>query len=175
MGKRYEISLTPVFFSFKLIKGIAGLTEPRFLPFMCRLRVFEIHLCTVISTAATGIHTLLPLMDSLYISLTSPATLEHLKVSIVYEGGDDPFSSIDSVYNPDVWRHLDSIITRPTGSRLQKVDINIDCTFRYDFIEFVRLPDEKEVVEPILHSLPLLREKGILVVRATVTGRQVWK
>jgi hypothetical protein len=67
--------------------------------------------------------------------------------------------------NADFWIHLDSIITHPTGSRLQKVDINIEYTFCYDD---VREPDSSEVMEPVLDALPLLREKGILFVEANV-------
>ena len=52
-------------------------------------------------------------MRSLLVSLTSPATLECLKFEIVFELGA-------------------SIITHPTGSRLQKVDVDIKYCFRYD-------------------------------------------
>jgi hypothetical protein len=71
----------------------------------------------------------------------------------------------DNLLDADVWSHLDSIITHPTGSRLQKVDINIEYSFRYD--DDVVEPYEDEVMEPVLDALPLLREKGILFVEAT--------
>jgi len=65
----------------------------------------------------------------------------------------------------DVWSHLDSIITHPIGSRLQRVDINIQYCFRYD--DDGEEPYRDEVEEPFLDALPLLREKGILFVEAT--------
>jgi hypothetical protein len=64
----------------------------------------------------------------------------------------------------DVWSHLDSIITHPTGSRLQRVDINIRYAFRRD--DNVIEPDDTEVSEAVLNALPLLRKKGILFVKA---------
>ena len=70
------------------------------------------------------------------------------------------------LFRSDVWSHLDSITTHPTGSRLQRVDINIQYCFRYDD-EMDSEPDESEVEEPFLDALPLLREKGILFVKAT--------
>jgi len=72
----------------------------------------------------------------------------------------------------DVWSHLDSIITHPTGSRLQRVDIDIRYSFRDD--DNVTEPDDDDIVEAVLDGLPLLREKGILFVEAVV-GRQIWE
>jgi hypothetical protein len=68
--------------------------------------------------------------------------------------------------NPDVWSQLDSIITHPTGSRLQRVDIDIDYAFRYD--DNVREPGNNEILKALLDGLPLLREKGILFVEAAI-------
>ena len=64
----------------------------------------------------------------------------------------------------DAWCHLDSITSHPTGSRLQRVDININYSFRYD--DNVGEPDENEVLNAVLDSLPLLHTKGILFVKA---------
>ena len=60
-----------------------GLTEPIFLPFMCRLRVLEIYRDIDPSSATMRDFNILSLLiRSLRISLTSPATLEHLKFDI---------------------------------------------------------------------------------------------
>jgi hypothetical protein len=153
---------------FSLIWDMKGLTEPIFLPFMCRLRVFEVYV-DVFSATMGDFDILSLLMRSFRISLTSPATLEHLKFDIGFETNDNPFDSdwlFDDLLDADVWSHLDSITTHPTGSRLQRVDINIQYRFRYDDDDEVE-PDESEVEEPFLDALPLLREKGILFVKAT--------
>ena len=109
------------------------------------------------------------LIRSLRASLTSPATLEYLKFDIVFEGNDNQFghySFFNDLRRADVWSHLDSIVTHPTGSRLQRVDISIVYAFRYD--DDVQEPENIEVEKPVLDSLPLLRDKGILLVKATV-------
>jgi hypothetical protein len=109
-------------------------------------------------------------MRSLRVSLTSPATLEHLKFDIVFEGNSNHFNYyklFDDLRDADVWRHLDSIITHPTGSRLQRVDIDIKYSFRYD--DDVLEPDNTGILEAVLGALPLLREKGILFVEANVS------
>ena len=146
-----------------------GLTEPIFLPFMCRLRVLEIYIDPC-SATMKDFDVLSFLIGSLRISLTSPATLEHLKFNIVFEGDDNQlefnhFRFLDDLGDADVWSHLDSIITHPTGSRLQRVDVNIEYAFGYD--EGVIVPHPTQVSEPVLDALPLLREKGILFVKAT--------
>ncbi|KIL56625.1 hypothetical protein M378DRAFT_89061 [Amanita muscaria Koide BX008] len=146
----------------------SGPTEPIFLPFMCRLRVFEIRIDPS-SAMMRDFHILSFLMGSLRVSLTSPATLEHLKFDIVFFGNDNHFNFYkfyNDLRDADVWSHLDSIITHPTGSRLQRVDINIEYSFRYD--DDVMEPDETLVMEPVLDALPLLREKGILFVEADI-------
>ena len=108
-------------------------------------------------------------MASLSISLTSPATLEHLEFNIRFRGGMDDFN-FHSFYMvlrvADAWRHLDSITTHPAGSLLQRVDINIDYAFRYN--EDGAEPDKDEVLKAVLDALPLLRRKGILFVKAVV-------
>jgi hypothetical protein len=106
------------------------------------------------------LNTLSFLMSSLRISLTSPATLEHLKLNIDFRCFyDDNFS--EKLRHADVWRRLDSIATHPTGSRLRRVDININYTFRG--LEGL---DEDKVEKAVLDGLPLLHTKGILFVEA---------
>ena len=163
MGMKFPTSLY-----FSLIWAMEGRTEPIFLPFMCRLRVFEIYI-DPFSAEIWDFDVLSVLMLSLCVSLTSPATLEHLKFAIVFQGNSntfDHYAFYDDLRDADVWRHLDSIITHPTGSRLQRVDIDIRYIFRYD--DDVVEPDNTEILESILDALPLLREKGILSVEANV-------
>ena len=137
---------------------------------MSHLRVFEIYVHPS-SATMSDFDILSFLMRSLRVSLTSPATLEHLKFIIIFEAHSNQFdyyALFDDLRDDDVWRHLDSIITHPTGSRLQRVDINIEYSFRFD--NDVVEPDETAVEEPVLDALPLLREKGILFVKAEVSG-----
>ena len=107
------------------------------------------------------------LMRSLYASFTSPATLEHLKLNITFECYDNSFNH-DSFYwdlgRDAVWRHLDSIVTLPTSSRLQRVHIDIKHRFCHDD-DLMEL-DNDEILEAVLDNLPLLRNKGILFVEA---------
>jgi hypothetical protein len=135
---------------------------------MSRLRVFEIHI-NPSSATMSDFDILSFLMHSLRVSLTSPATLEHVKFDIVFEGSSNYFnyySLFDDLRDAEVWRHLDSIIIHPTGSRLQRVDINIKYSFRYD--DDGNEPYNTEIEEPVFDALPLLREKGILFVEATL-------
>ena len=115
------------------------------------------------------------LMGSLCISLTSPATLEHLKFYIKFRGRKAYYNEFyNSLHHSDVWSYLDSIITIPTGSRLQRVDIDIDYICRDDDSdvgsyedeegEDYASPDEGEMLDAVLENLPLLRTKGILFV-----------
>ncbi|KIL56629.1 hypothetical protein M378DRAFT_172516 [Amanita muscaria Koide BX008] len=147
-----------------------GPPEPTFLPFMCRLRVFEIRVDPY-SATTSDFEILSFLMRSLRVSLTSPATLEHLKFDIVFEGKYnlfDYYELFDDLRDADVWSHLDSIIAHPTGSRLQRVDINIKYIFYYDVK--AEQPDETLPTEHVLNALPLLHEKGILFVEARLVG-----
>ena len=108
-------------------------------------------------------------MGSLCISLTPPATLEYLEFTLNVRFDDFTNDDNDIFYgnlrDADVWSHLDSITTHPTGSRLQRVDVNINYSFRCNGDAE---PDEDEVVNAILDSLPLLRGKGILFVKAAL-------
>ena len=61
----------------------------------------------------------------------------------------------DNLRDADLGRHLDSIATHPTDSRLQRVDINI--IYAYDVDEF----DVDRVKEAVFDNLPLLRMNGI--------------
>ena len=110
-------------------------------------------------------------MASLCISLASSATLEHLELNIRFH------DHIIDIENPfyenfrDAWSRLDSITSHSTGSRLQRVDININYSFRLDALndegEFVEF-DEDGLLESVLDGLPLLRKKGVLFVKAAL-------
>lgn len=129
----------PTFVYLLLIWDTEGFTEPVFLPFMCRLRVFEIHINPFSATMRDSGVILSLLMRSLRVSLTSPATLEHLKISISSKGKNDGgfFALFDGIRDAGVWSHLDSIITHPTGSRIQAVDIHFTygSYFEHDVVE----------------------------------------
>jgi len=99
------------------------------------------------------------MIHSLRVSLSSPTKLEHLKfcMEFSYLNHLDWDAFFDDLRYADVWKHLDSFATHPSGSRLQRVEIDIR------FNGNVR----DSVVEHILDALPLLREKSILFVKAT--------
>jgi hypothetical protein len=146
---------------FLLIQDREDPAQSIFLPFMCSLRFFKIYVGICYTS---DLDILSSLMGSLCVSLTSPATLEHLEFKIsFYDFGYDFDRFHEDLRDADVWRHLDSFTIHPTGSRLQRVDIFIDHTFRFDDLQ----PDD-EIVEAVLDSLPSLRTKGILFVEATV-------
>jgi hypothetical protein len=112
------------------------------------------------------------LMRSLCISLTSPATLERLKFTIWFFASDNHFNFeafCEDLRDADFWSHLDSIITHPAGSRLQRVDIGIEYIADYDvYVPAHLASDNNEILEAVLGGLPLLREKGVLFVEATI-------
>lgn len=140
-----------------------------FLPFMCRLLYFE----TSVGVPADGLYTdsnlaaLSVLMRSLYMSLTPPATLEHLKLHLYFLDLDD--FDMDSFYaelhDDDIWSILDSIVTRPIGSQLKRVDIKIESYFREDVWGINVENHEENLLEAILNSLPLLHKKDILIIQ----------
>lgn len=159
---------------FPLIQS-KGPTVPKFLPFICGLRVFKIDFDLGPATV-DDLGVLSFLMGSLGMSLTSPATLEHLEFSIRFSDrigfgerlvtphfNSDRF--IEDLRDADVWSHLDSITTHPGGSRLKRVDINIIYTFLCENFreEFVR--DENVVLKTVLDGLRSLRTKDILFVK----------
>ena len=155
---------------FSPIQDREGLTKSIFLPFMCRLRHFEI--CINFGSATVDDFDFLSVfMGSICISLTSPATLEHLEFSICFHGSSsndfNTYTFYQNLRDADVWSHLDSITSHPTGSRLQRVDININYSFHYDFCGVE--PDKDEVLKAVLDGLPLLRTKDILFVKAALT------
>jgi hypothetical protein len=149
--------------SFSLIPDMKGPTKTVFLPFMCRLRYFEINVDPG-SATMDDFNILSFLIRSLRVSLTSPATFEHLKLKICFCGHHnfDYRRLPEELRNADIWSHLNSIITRPIGSRLKRVDIEIKYTFRHG-----EKPDNNdEILKAVLCGLPLLRKKGILFVKA---------
>jgi hypothetical protein len=155
---------------FSLIGDKEDSTEPIFLPFMYHLRFFEIYI-SLGSGTMYDFDILSFLIGSLCISLTSPATLKHLEFNIRFRGGYDLDNDFDSdifyenLRDADVWSHLDSIITHPSGSQLQQVDINIYCSYPYDYVG--EEPDKDRVLKAVLDGLPLLRMKCILFVKVT--------
>jgi hypothetical protein len=153
---------------FSQTLDMEGPTEPIFLPFMCRLRYFEIDFNTI---DMDHFNILSFLIRSLRVSLTSPATLEHLKLNIwSWICGDNLHSALYAFYvklrDADIWNHLDSIITLPIGSRLQRVDIDIDYAYHHDYD--TEEPDKDHILEAVLDDLPLLREKGILFLETNI-------
>ena len=104
-------------------------------------------------------------MGSFSISLTS---LEHLVFRIDYRVCSNYYRSIENLRDADVWSHIDSITTRPAGSRLQRVEIMIDFWGWKDSIdrelrELGEL-DDNQVLKAVLDGLPSLRMKSILFV-----------
>jgi hypothetical protein len=149
---------------FLLIQDILG-TKSIFLPFMCRLRFFEIHV-HLGSATLYDFNILSFLMRSLCISLTSPATLEHLEFNVLFRGTIlNRHKFYKDLRDADAWSHLDSITTHPDGSQLQRVDINIRYNLR-DYRDNGNKPHEHEVLEAVLRGLPLLRMKDILFIEA---------
>ena len=152
-----------------LKSGHKGPSKSLFLPFICCLRFFEINV-DLGPLNSYAFDTWFFLTGSLRLSLTSPATLEHLKFIISLQGevrniGCETFYEILR----DFWTDLDSITNHPTGSRLQRVDINIDYSDLRGFTEYPDElePDEHEALQAVLDGLPLLRSKDILFVEVS--------
>jgi hypothetical protein len=162
---RYGIPFICLFFTNSRDRR-ANTTELIFLPFMCRIRLLEIYyLDSDPARNALGddFYLFSFVIRSLFTSLISPATLEHLQLNIDFSGVDDSSTLCDNLRDADLWRHLDSIATHPTDSRFQRVDISIEYTYYDDVDE----PDvDIKVKKAVLDGLPLLRMKGILFVKA---------
>ena len=147
--------------------------ESIFLPFMCRLRCLEVNIELFSPFIQESLRILSFLIGSLCISLTSPTTLEHLKINIRFCGFNIYYSRHSSLlfYNNlrqiDVWSHLDLITTHPAGSRLQRVDINISYSWFHE-CEKPEEPDEEKVLKSVFDGLPLLHTKGILFVKSAM-------
>ena len=108
-------------------------------------------------------------MGSLYASLISPATLEHLELNIKFFDSIEDFDLNTLSVNlrgADALNHLDSITTHPAGSQLQRVDINFNFTFFYE--DEGAEPDEYKALKALLDGLPVLCTKGILFVGTVV-------
>jgi len=131
-------------------------------------------LCDIFPSFATlsDLDILSFLMHSLRVSLTSHPTLEHLKFKIAFKSHAYPFDNYgfyEELRDADVWDHLDSIITGPVGSRLQRVDINILYAIRYgNDIEPHGETADIILGRAIVAGLPLLAKKGILFVEVTL-------
>ena len=139
-----------------------------FVPFKCGLRFLEIH----IDIANVEDFALLAsLMVILSNSLPSPATLEHLEFNIWVRDLGNGFDNTFYENLRETWSHLDYITTHPTGSRLQRVDINIKAAFsseHYTRVERKEL-DENKVLKAAFDALPLLHTKGIAFVKTAMT------
>ena len=144
-----------------------------FLPFLCHLRFFEIHI-QFYDFFDLDILSFKFLIDSLCISLTSPSTLEHLGLNIQFHNNTvNPFH--EKLH--DAWSHLDSLATHSAGSRLQRVDISIDYSYRcesYGNDGEVEEFNEDEILKSVFDGLPLLNSKGILFVKAALVGFEYW-
>ena len=136
---------------------------------MCHLRFFEINVYLGEATSR-DFAILSSLMGSLSMSLTSPATLERLKFNIQFEGDNEDFINDEEFYHnlrvADAWSYLNSIADHPTGSRLERVDININYRLCYKNEYEYSEPNRHDVLQAVLDGLPLLQEKGILFVVA---------
>ena len=154
---QYEVPFICLFLINSGQRRFYTTTEPIFLPFMCRIRSLKIDIG--LGFSPTYNYTILSfVIRSLCINLTSPATLEHLELSIQFD--DFLYSTFyEDLRGADVWSHLDSINTHPIGSRLQRVDVNINYR-NYCYDDF----DEDKIAKAVLDGLPLLRTKGILFV-----------
>lgn len=152
-----------------LFSDMQDLPEPTFLPFMSHLRVFEITVNLISPNTGMSDFDVLPfLIRSLPVSLSSPATLEHLKLCLGYLDDENHNILFDNLCDAGVWSQLDFIITHPTGSRLQRVDINIAYVLPYDDeSDDIVVTREADVVGPIFGALPLLHEKGVLFIKVT--------
>jgi len=141
---------------------------------MCHLRSFKIYF-DLDSPTMDNFDILSFFTGSLCISLTSPATLEHLELNIQLH-----LVSVDGVDHSfyedlcDVWSHLDSIITHSTGSRLQRVDINFNYSFRFRSYDFDMELDRDALLKAVLDGLPLLHSKGILFFKAALMPVESW-
>jgi hypothetical protein len=132
---------------------------------MCHLRGLVVNITSrSLAPTLSDIKAMSFIMHSLRISLTAPPTLERLTFCLVFEpwGKNFPPTFSHDMRNANFWNDLDSFVTHPTASRLQRVDIDIS----YSRVDPLYWPDHDKVVESILGSLPLLRERGILFVRA---------
>ena len=152
---------------FLLILDKKAPSNWEFLPFICGLRFFKINI-ELDSATAHDFDILSSLMGSLCMSLTSPATLEHLEFGIHFTdkythltAHFDSYRFIENLRDADAWSHLDSIATHPAGSRLQRVDIIINYTFCY--VDHGDEPDKDGIQKAVLDGLPSLLTKGIAV------------
>lgn len=136
-----------------------------FLPFVYRLRYLEIYI-NLSSGTDNDFHALAFFILSLSISLQS-SIIEHLEINIQFHCLDDDDTFYDNLLN--IWRPLDFIIAFSPGSQLHRVDIIINCTFRYEYDDDEDEPDRDEIVRTVLDGLPMLNMKGILFVDAFLT------
>ena len=160
---QYEIPFTRLFSTNPRQKRANMITKSIFLPFMSRIRSLEIHICLSSISGEDDFYLLSLVIRLLPISPTSPAILEHLELNVEFPDIACDYNSFyDNLRDASLWRHVDSIATHPTESRLQRVDINI----RYEYDEDMDEPDGDKVKKIVFDSLPLLRMKDMLFVEA---------
>ena len=133
------------------------------LPFLSRLRVFEIY---IDAFTLLDLNILTFLIGSLSISLTSPATLQHLKSKIRIQDSNYHFFC-RTLRDTGVWSYLNSITSHSTGSRLQRVEINIEYSLLFNDC-IVNNPDKDEIEKSVVDGLPLLHTEGILFVQVVL-------
>jgi len=136
-----------------------------FLPFVSRLRCLEIYI-NLSSGTDDDFHALAFLILSLSISL-QPSIVEHLEINLRFHCLDDDDIFYDNLLN--IWRPLDFIIAFSPTLQLHRIDIIINCTFRYEYDDDEDEPDRDEIVRTVLDGLPMLNMKGILFVDAFLT------
>jgi hypothetical protein len=64
----------------------------------------------------------------------------------------------------DAWTQLDSLITLPTYSRLERVDLNICLRIVEDGVSLETVNQARDMVQHLIpQTFPLLHTKGILL------------
>ena len=143
---RYEITFIRLFFTSSRQRRANMITKSIFLPFMCRIRILKIDIC-LHPPPGDNFYLSYFVIRSLFINLTSPATIEQLEFNAEFSRIVIEYDSFyDNLRDADLGRHLDSIATHPTDLR---VDINI--IYAYDVDEF-DVDRVKEVVFDISHE-----------------------
>jgi hypothetical protein len=128
------------------------------LPFMTYARTIELHGVIKLKAGTGPLYLMLRTLDC---SLRSPATLEYLSVKI------EPFDKNNEWSESNIWNEMDSILTRPTCSRLRKVRI---IPVIISEAQSDAMGNVEALISPLL---PLLHAKGILVVEKAIVTNEV--
>jgi hypothetical protein len=139
---------------------VFDLFKSKRLPFLSHPRFVELDITPMDSISEFHF-----LLHTLVISIQCPATLEGLKCRIGFHWLDVHIFMQDFIVL-DAWTQLDSLITLPTCSRLQRVDLNI-CLRVDQLEEGVSLETVNQTRDMVRHHIPqifpLLLKKGILL------------